>query len=137
MSDKKDCDEKNTSISYYFLGDKDDLKSETIFKYFDTNNIPLKNILISYFPTITPVTTDKDLTVLLDNLNNNKNIYNTYNIYPIFITVIILIIILIIILLRLMSINYYEIYSYILVFILLILIIIGSIWFLYINNESL
>ena len=101
------------------------------------NNIPLKNILISYFPTITPVTTDKDLTVLLDNLNNNKNIYNTYNIYPIFITVIILIIVLIIILLRLMSINYYEIYSYILVFILLILIIIGSIWFLYINNESL
>jgi hypothetical protein len=138
MSDiKKNCDGKNTTILYYFLGDKEDLKKEQIFKYFDTNYIPLKNILLSYYPTISPITTDKEFMTLLDNLNNDKNIYNNYNIYPIFISIIIIIIILIIVLLRLMSIYYYEIYSYILLFILLILIIIGSIWFLYINNESL
>jgi hypothetical protein len=134
---KKDCDEKNTGILYYFLGDKEDIKNESIFKFFDTNYIPLKNILISYYPTVSPITSDKDFMILLDNLNNSKNIYNNYNIYPIFIGVIIIIIFLIIILLRIMIIYYYEIYSYILLFIILTLIIIGSIWFLYINNESL
>lgn len=135
---KNDCDEKNTSILYYFLGDKEDLKEESIFKYFDSNYMPLKNILISYYQTVsTPKNTDKDFIALLDNLNNSKNIYNTYNIYPIFIGVIIIIFFLIIILLRFMIIYYYDIYSYILIFIVLILIIIGSIWFLYINNESL
>lgn len=138
MSDiKKNCDERNTTILYYFLGDKEDLKNELIFKYFDTNYIPLKNILISYFPTVSPKTTDKELISLLDNLNNNKNIYNTYNIYPIIISIIIILILLLIILLRIMIIYYYDIYSYILIGIILILIIIGSIWFLYINNESL
>jgi hypothetical protein len=134
---KKDCDEKNTSILYYFLGDKEDIKNEYIFKYFDTNYIPLKNIPISYYPTVSPVVTDNDFMSLLDNLNNSKNIYNTYNIYAIIISVIIIIFFLIIILLRFIFIYYYEIYSYILIFIILILIIIGSIWFLYINNESL
>ena len=62
VDNKNDCDEKNNSILYYFLGDKEDLKNENIFKYFDTNYIPLKNILISYYPTISPNTTDKDLT---------------------------------------------------------------------------
>ena len=127
----------NNTISYYFLGDKEDLKEESIFKYFDTNYIPLKNILISYYPTISPQSTDKEFTVLLDNLNNNKNVYNTYNIYPIVISVIILLILLIFIILRLMFSYYHHIYIYILIFIILILIIIGSIWFLYINNETL
>ena len=129
------CD-KN-SITYFFLGDKDDLKNEIIFRYFDTNYIPLKNIYISYYPTISPSTKDENLISLLDKLNNNNNIYNIYNIYPIMISVMILIIAFIIIILRLLFIYYYNIYSYILIFIILILIIIGSIWFLYINNESL
>lgn len=128
--------EKN-SITYFFLGDKDDLKNEIIFRYFDTNYIPLKNIYLSYYPSISPSTKDEDLIGLLDKLNNNNNIYNNYNIYPIIICILIVIIALIIIILRMLFIYYYNIYSYILIFIILILIIIGSIWFLYINNESL
>lgn len=128
--------EKN-SITYFFLGDKDDLKNEIIFRYFDTNYIPLKNIYLSYYPSISPSTKDEDLIGLLDKLNNNNNIYNKYNIYPIIICILIVIIALIIIILRMLFIYYYNIYSYILIFIILILIIIGSIWFLYINNESL
>jgi len=134
---KKDCNDNNNQILYYFLGDKEDLKNELIFKYFDTNYIPLKNILISYYPTVSPSASDKEFMALLHRLNNKNNVYNNYNIYPIFITIIILIIILLLIILRFISIQYYHIYSYILILIILILIIIGSIWFLYINNQSL
>jgi hypothetical protein len=127
----------DNTINYYFVGNNEDLKDETIFKYFDTNYIPLNNILLSYYQTLGSKTQDNDFNVLLDKLNNNRKIYNSYNIYPIFITIIIIIILICILILRFIFLNYYYIYTYILLGIVLTLIIIGSIWFIYINNETL
>lgn len=128
---------KDNTINYYFIGNKDDLKNETIFKYFDTNYIPLNNILLSYYQTMGSKTEDKDFNILLDKLNNNRKVYNSYNIYPIFITIIIIIILITIFILRFIFLNYYYLYTYLLLGIVLALIIIGSIWFIYINNETL
>jgi len=127
----------DNTINYYFVGNNEDLKDETIFKYFDANYIPLNNILLSYYQTLGSKTQDNDFNVLLDKLNNNRKIYNSYNIYPIFITIIIIIILICILILRFIFLNYYYIYTYILLGIVLTLIIIGSIWFIYINNETL
>ena len=128
---------KDNTISHYFIGNKEDVRKLSILKYFDTNYIPLNNILLSYYPTLSSKSEDEDFIALLNNLNDNKKIYNNYNIYPIFISIIIIIIALIIILLRVLFIYYYHIYTYILAGIILFLIIIGSIWFIYINNETL
>ena len=54
---------KDNTINYYFIGNKDDLKNETIFKYFDTNYIPLNNILLSYYQTMGSKTEDKDFNI--------------------------------------------------------------------------
>jgi hypothetical protein len=128
----------DNTINYYFIGNKEDLKNEPILKYFDTNLIPLNNILLSYYPTLgSKNINDPDLTKLLNKLNDNRKIYNNYNIYPILITIILIIIIILIFILRFLFIYYNSYYGYILLFILLALIIIGSIWFIYINNETL
>jgi len=127
----------DNTISHYFIGNKEDIRKLSILKYFDTNYIPLNNILLSYYPTLSSKSEDEDFIALLNNLNDNKKIYNNYNIYPIFISIIVIIIALIIILLRVLFIYYYHIYTYILAGIILFLIIIGSIWFIYINNETL
>ncbi len=128
---------KDNNINYFFIGNKEDLKNEPIFKYFDTNYIPLNNIPISYYQTSISTSPDDELNILLDKLNNNRKVYNNYNIYPIFITIICLIILITILILRFVFLQYYYIYTYILLGIILVLIIIGSIWFIYINNETL
>jgi hypothetical protein len=128
---------KDNTINYYFIGNNEDLKNETIFKYFDTNYIPLTNILSSYYQTMGSKTPDDELNILLDKLNNNRKVYNNYNIYPIFVSILIIIILLTLFILRFIFLQYYYLYTYILLGIILILIIIGSIWFVYINNETL
>jgi hypothetical protein len=128
---------KDNTINYYFIGNNEDLKNETIFKYFDTNYIPLTNILSSYYQTMGSKTQDDELNILLDKLNNNRKVYNNYNIYPIFVSILIIIILLTLFILRFIFLQYYYLYTYILLGIILILIIIGSIWFVYINNETL
>ena len=134
--DNNNC--TDNTINYYFIGNKEDLNNEPILKYFDTNLIPLNNILLSYYPTLgSKNINDPDLVKLLNKLNDNRKIYNNYNIYPIIITVIIIIIILLIFILRFIFFNYNAFYGYLLILIILIIIIIGSIWFIYINNETL
>lgn len=127
----------DNTINYYFIGNDEDIKKEQIFKYFDTNYIPLNNILISYYKTVNPNNNNEDLNIMINKINDNRKIYNSYNIYPIFISIIIIILIILTILLRFIFLTYNEKYAYILIFIILIIIIIGSIWFLYINNETL
>lgn len=127
----------DNTINYYFIGNEEDIKKENIFKYFDPNYIPLNNILLSYYTTINPHSENKDLIDIITKLNNTKNCYNNYNIYPLLIFILLIIITIFIILLRFLFINLYHMYSYILIFIILLLIIIGSIWFLYINNQTL
>jgi hypothetical protein len=135
MTTSENC-EDNT-IDYYFIGNEDDIKKEKIFKYFDPNYIPLNNILLSYFTTINPHSNNNEFVDIINKLNDPKKRYNNYNIYPLFICIIIIIIIIFIIILRFLYITLYDMYSYILIFIILLLIIIGSIWFLYINNQTL
>jgi hypothetical protein len=125
------------NIEYYFIGNSKELQKEYIFTNFDTNYIPLQNIPISYYETIKPKNNDKDLNNLITQLNVSTKIYNTYNIYPIAVSVVILIVILLIIFMRFIFFKLYYIYSYLLIIIDLGLIIIGSMWFLYINNETL
>lgn len=139
MNSDSICNDANNNINYNFLGLKEDLNKEYIFKVFDTNYMPINNLPISYYNTINPIVTDTndDLLTLLHKINNNKNIYNNYNITPIYITVLILIIILLLAILRIFFISYNDYYSYILIIILAIPIIILSIWFVYINNQSL
>ena len=133
------CSDNNSSanIEYYFIGNSKELQKEYIFTNFDTNYIPLQNIPISYYETIKPKNNDKDLNNLITQLNVSTKIYNTYNIYPIAVSVVILIVILLIIFMRFIFFKLYYIYSYLLIIIDLGLIIIGSMWFLYINNETL
>jgi hypothetical protein len=125
------------TIDCFFIGNENDLKKEPIFRYLDPNYLPLNNILLSYYTTLSPNTTDNELIDNIDRLNNINNIYNKYNIYPLLISIIIIIIAISIIILRYLFLQFYHMYSYILIFIILSLIIIGSIWFLYINNETL
>jgi len=127
----------DNKINYFFIGNKEDLKEQTIFKYFDTNYIPLNNLLLSYYQTMGAKTQDIEFNALLDKLNTNKKIYNRYNIYPIFISIIVIIILICDFILRFIFLNYYYLYTYLLLGIVLTLIIIGSIWFIYINNETL
>ena len=135
MTTSGNC-EDNT-IKYYFIGNEEDIKQENIFKYFDTNYIPMNNILLSYYMTVNPHSENQDFINIIDKLNNNKNGYNNFNIYPLLIFVIIIVISIFVILLRFLYVSLYHVYSYLLIFIILILIIIGSIWFLYINNQTL
>jgi len=128
---------KDNTISHFFIGNKEDIRQLSILKYFDTNYIPLDNILLSYYPTLSSKSDDDDFLANLNNLNDNKKIYNSYNIYPIFISVLIIIIAILVLLMRVLFIYYYHIYTYILGGVILFLIIIGSIWFIYINNETL
>ena len=129
---------KNNTITYLFIGNENDIRKEYILKYFDTNYIPLNNILISYYRTKNPLNiNDNEFLELLYDLNDGNKPYNRYNIYPIAIMVLIIFIILFILILRILLINYYQIYGYILIGIILLIIVIGSIWFLYINNETL
>jgi hypothetical protein len=137
ITNNLDVNCKNNSINYYFIGNKEDIRQNSIFKYFDTNYIPLNNILLSYYPTLSSKSEDNDFIALLNKLNDNKKIYNNYNIYPIFISILIIIIALLILSLRILFIYYYHLYTYVLAGIILFLIIIGSIWFIYINNETL
>jgi len=130
------CLENNT-IHYYFIGNSKDIDQSYILKHFDTNYMPLKNIPLSYYETIKPNNDDDELNNMINNLNNEIKTYNSYNIYPISTSVIILIIMLLLVILRFIFFNLYSIYNYILISIVLGLIIIGSIWFLYVNNESL
>ena len=129
MSSLSDC--TDNTITYLFLGNENDIREEYILKYFDTNYIPLNNILISYYRTKNALNSDEDFLNLLRELNDTNKIYNKYNIYPI------TIIILFIMIMRIFFINYYHIYGYILIGLILIIIVLGSIWFLYINNETL
>lgn len=133
------CIDADNNINYLFLGLKEDIDKEHILKVFDPNYIPLNNIPIAYYNTISPIINDNndDLLLILNRMNNNKNIYNNYNITPIYITIIILSFIFAIILLRISFIIYNEFYSYILIVILIVPIIILSLWFVYINNQSL
>jgi uncharacterized membrane protein len=87
--------------------------------------------------TLSSKSEDNDFIANLNNLNDNKKIYNSYNIYPIFISILIIIIALFVLLLRVLFIYYYHMYTHILAGFILFLIIIGSIWFIYINNETL
>jgi hypothetical protein len=135
MTTSGNC-EDNT-INYYFIGNEEDIKQENIFKYFDTNYIPMNNILLSYYMTVNPHSENQDFINIINKLNNNKNGYNNFNIYPLLIFVIIIVISIFVILLRFLYVSLYHVYSYLLIFIILILIIIGSIWFLYINNQTL
>ena len=105
---------KDNNINYFFIGNKEDLKNEPIFKYFDTNYIPLNNIPLSYYQTSISSSPDDELNILLDKLNNNRKVYNNYNIYPIFITMICIIILISIFILRFVFLQYYYIYTYIL-----------------------
>jgi hypothetical protein len=130
------CLEDNT-IQYYFIGNNKDIQNEYIFKHFDTNYMPLENIPISYYETIKPKNDDQELNNMINNLNNDIKPYNNYNIYPISISILILLTMLFMTILRFIFFNLYHIYSYILIFIVLALIIIGSIWFIYVNNETL
>ena len=133
------CNDADNNIKYYFLGLKEDLNKEHILKFFDTDYIPLNNLPISYYNTINPIANNDndELLILLQKMNNKNNIYNSYNITPIYITVLILVIILSLLLLRIFFILYSSYYSYILIIIIIVPIIILSIWFLYINNQSL
>ena len=135
MSSLSDC--TDNTITYLFLGNENDIREEYILKYFDTNYIPLNNILISYYRTKNALNSDEDFLNLLRELNDTNKIYNKYNIYPIAIIILITIIILFIMIMRIFFINYYHIYGYILIGLILIIIVLGSIWFLYINNETL
>ena len=130
------CLEDNT-IQYYFIGNNKEIQNEYIFKHFDTNYMPLENIPLSYYETIKPKNDDQELNNMINNLNNDIKPYNNYNIYPISISILILITMIFITILRFIFFNLYHIYSYILIFIVLALIIIGSIWFIYVNNETL
>jgi len=130
------CLEDNT-IQYYFIGNNKEIENEYIFKHFDTNYMPLENTPLSYYETIKPNNDDQELNNMINNLNNDIKPYNNYNIYPISISILILIIMLLMTTLRFIFFNLYHIYSYILIFIVLALIIIGSIWFIYVNNETL
>ena len=127
----------NSSIQYFFIGNSKDLQNEYIFKHFDTNYMPLENIPISYYETIKPKNDDEGLNSSINRLNDSTKPYNNYNIYPIITSITVIIIIVLITFLRFIFFNLYHIYSYILIFIVLGLIIIGSIWFIYINNETL
>lgn len=135
MSSLSDC--TDNTITYLFLGNENDIRKEYILKYFDTNYIPLNNILISYYRTKNALNSDEEFLNLLRELNDNNKSYNNYNIYPITILILITIIIISIMIMRIIFINYYHLYGYILIGIILITIVIGSIWFLYINNETL
>ena len=106
------CVDANNNIKYNFLGLKENIDKEHILKVFDTNYIPLSSLPISYYNTTNPTVNDNndELLSLLQKINNTKNIYNNYNITPIYYTVII---------------------------VLAVPIIILSIWFVYINNQSL
>lgn len=139
MSGDNTCVDANNNIKYNFLGLKENIEKEHILKVFDTNYIPLNSLPISYYNTINPTVNDNndELLVLLQKINNSKNIYNSYNITPIYITVLILIIIFLLILLRIFFLMYNSLYSYILIVILAVPIIFLSIWFVYINNQSL
>lgn len=139
MSGDELCIDTNNIINYNFLGLKEDIDKEYILKVFDTNYIPLNNIPISYYNTINPKVNDynDELLNLLQKMNNNKNIYNTYNITPIFISILIFIFLFLILILRILFIIYNEFYSYLLIVFIAIIIIILSIWFLYINNQTL
>lgn len=139
MSSDNNCVDANNNIKYDFLGLKENLDKEHILKVFDTNYIPLNNLPIAYYNTINPnVNEDNDeLLTLLQKMNNKKNIYNSYNITPIYISVLMLIILLLLIILRIFFVVYNSLYSYILIIILVVPIIILSLWFVYINNQSL
>jgi|UniRef100_A0A6C0DMH0 hypothetical protein len=128
---------EDKTIPYIFIGNENDIKTFDIIKYFDTNYIPLNNILLSYYTTKNAQNTDESFLNLLRDLNDTKKPYNNYNIYPITISIIILVIILIILLMRILFFTYYHMYGYILIGLILFIIIIGSVWFLYINNETL
>jgi hypothetical protein len=140
MSSSDDiCVDADNNINYNFLGLKENINKEHIIKVFDTNYIPLNSLPISYFNTSDPIVTDDndELLTLLQKINNKKNIYNTYNITPIFISVIIVIILGSLAFMRILFITYNEFYSYILIVSLTIPIIVLSLWFVYINNQSL
>jgi hypothetical protein len=128
---------KSKSLNCYFIGNENDINKEPILSYLEPNYLPLNNILLSYYTTISPSTEDSDLLENITKLNDKNRIYNQYNIYPLLVSVIIIIIGLSILLLRFIFLQLYHLYSYILIFIILGIIIIGSIWFLYINNETL
>lgn len=135
MSSLSDC--TDNTITYLFLGNENDIRKEYILKYFDTNYIPLNNILISYYRTKNALNSDEDFLNLLRDLNDKNKSYNNYNIYPIAIIILITIIIISIMIMRIIFINYYHLYGYILIGVILTTIVLGSIWFLYINNETL
>lgn len=139
MSSDNICIDANNNINYNFIGLKENLDKEHILKVFDTNYIPLNNLPISYFNTSNPISSDDndELLTILQKINNSKNIYNTYNITPIYISVLITILILSLLLLRICFIIYSDIYGYILVIIIIAIVIILSMWFVYINNQSL
>jgi len=133
------CVDANNNINYNFLGLKEIIDKEHIIKVFDTNYIPLNSLPIAYYNTSNPIVTDgnDELLTLLEKINNKKNIYNLYNITPIYISITIVLILALLAILRIFFVIYNQFYSYILIISLTVPIIILSLWFVYINNQSL
>lgn len=73
----------------------------------------------------------------LTNLNNYEKPYNYIVIYPLIILIIIIWIFIFLFLLKIVHHYFLSIYIYILIFIIIILLIIGSLWFIFTNNDLL
>ena len=134
----------NDTLHYFnFLGNEEDLKNELIFKYYDSNYLPLNNIPLTYFPIIKINYDDENqnkflLSELKKNLNilqDKTNIYNNYNIFIITTIVCIVWILILIFFLRYLHIRYNIYYVYFIITTIILLLIFSSLWFLYVNND--
>lgn len=131
---------------YYFnfLGNEEDLNKELIFKSYDSINIPLNNIPITYYPltNFNYKNYTKDFDHIISEFKKNvnilqdkNNIYNNYNIFIITVIVCIMWILILIFCLRYLHIRYNIYYVYFIITTIILLLIFTSLWFLYVNND--
>lgn len=138
-----------------FIGKREDLDEEAIYKTFDINYINLNTLPVNYYPiynkrlqkelenNLNYTDNDKinalkaEFKTLMDNMELSTNIYNRYLILPISIITVIVWIFIFIYILKYIHINYNIYYIYIIVGIISVLLFIGSIWFLYVNSQLL
>jgi hypothetical protein len=138
-----------------FIGKKEDLDEEAIYKTFDINYINLNTLPVNYYPiynkklqkeledNLSYADTNKttalkaEFKTLMSNMELSTNIYNRYLILPISIITVIVWIFIFLYILKYIHINYNIYYIYIIVGIISVLLFFGSIWFLYVNSQLL
>lgn len=137
-----------------FIGKKEDLDEEAIYKTFDINYINLNTLPVNYYPIYNKKLQKElennlsyadekkrqiiaEFKTLMSNMELSTNIYNRYLILPISIITVIVWIFIFLYILKYIHINYNIYYIYIIVGIISVLLLFGSIWFLYVNSQLL